>query len=427
MTIAARTSSRLVAALLIWATGCGGGAQLLGGRRGPDGSAGATGLDTDAADGPKVSNDGAADSPGDPTPALRCTDPGFAATAPGPMGEICLGDVASAAFKFALCSCGDLTWLGTLATDSFVEGSTPKGNNGAVGVDGHVVATNAFHVGGPLSIAAQPPDKPGLRMAAPPSNVTGDCHVGGGVAGEGMLAIGGDLYSDGDIACLGMTVSGAIHVPANRLVVGATAGKGTVREAVIIDRPCDCAHPVVDVAAVVAALGQANGNAAAGLAADALTAGSRAVDLPCGRYAFSTISGRDLTLRLDGATVIALSGDLSPAGNAAIQLAPGASLDLFVAGNVNLAGATAFGSVAAPARIRIYSAGSRVSLPTGGGVGANIYAPAAMVTPAASTALFGAVFGAQFGVAGSLSVHYDEDSASAATCPSPMTAGGADR
>ena len=69
-------------------------------------------------------------------------------------------------------------------------------------------------------------------------------------------------------------------------------------------KPCDCAAPALDTAAVVQAFAQNNDDAANGLSPTALTSfvGPKTLELPCGRYYFEQISGRDLTLHLRGRT-----------------------------------------------------------------------------------------------------------------------------
>ncbi|HXI55226.1 MAG TPA: hypothetical protein VNO55_04165 [Polyangia bacterium] len=404
--------------------GCGGGSQLLGGRMPTaSGTGGAQAIDAptvaDAVDDltGRPGTDGARVETIPPTPTT-CRDALFVPTAPGSGTVRCIATIADRAFRYALCSCSDLGWTAPLSSDSFDPKTGARGNQGWVGVNGYVGAMQPFHIAGSLSVAGQPPGMPGLSTIGQPSDVAGDLRVGGGVAGQNTLTVGGDLFSTGDVVESAMTVGGAIHLPAGAQVVGANATKGTVREAVTVDAPCDCATPVINIASVVAALKQSNVNAVVGLPPDALATlvGQQVVDLPCGHYAFSRLGGGGATLRLGGPAVVAVGGDVSLTGTLAVELGPDASLDLFVAGNVDLGGITAFGDVSAPARVRLYVAGRLVSLPAGQGVGASIYAPAATVTVASGAELSGALTGKQIVLLGGVTVHYDESNAAGRSC-----------
>jgi hypothetical protein len=225
--------------------------------------------------------------------------------------------------------------------------------------------------------------------------------------------------------CPGMIVDGALHVPEGSTVSGVTAGKGIVHEPVAVPKPCDCETPPLDTSAAVDALAKDNDDAAAGIAPTDLArfVGPKTLDLPCGRYFFQQVNGQGFTLHLRGRAAIAVAGDLLVTGPFDIDLAPGAELDLFVGGSLQLAAATSFGSTNEPARIRAYVGGPSVFLPSGAKVGANIYAPSALVSCGGDLEMFGSVVADRFSFGASVSMHYDEAISGGRGCAEP--AGGA--
>ena len=412
----------VVAGLTLVLTGaCGGGVQLLGGRL--------DGGNSDAAElGPDVPRDAssATSFDGSSDGSLEVADSALTQLCnagrlmiPTAHGSACAGDVASQAFRFALCSCTELAWPGDLVTDSFDSTTSQQAVNGAVGVDGYVAASQPFHIGGSFWIAGQPPGLPGLTVVMSlPSEVAKDLHVGGGLVSQTMQTVGGDLYTDGNVTCPDLVVSGAIHVPVGSTVIGGNPGKGIIREPVAVAAPCDCDQPVLDIAGVISAFARDNDNLAGGVSDGTLASfgASKTLDLSCGRYHFQQISGTDLTLRLGGRTAIAVAGDVAISGNLTLELSPGAELDLFVLGNLKLTDG-AFGSAARPAAVRAYVAGSSVVLPGGVTIDANIYAPAALLAVGATTEISGALFAQRFSFGGPVSVHYDQAILSGGGCP----------
>jgi hypothetical protein len=207
-------------------------------------------------------------------------------------------------------------------------------------------------------------------------------------------------------------------VPAGATVIGASAAKGIVNEPVFVPKPCDCKSPVVDIASVVDLSSMSNDDARSGISPAEIGgfAGSKTLDLMCGRYYFEQMNGPELTVRLRGRTVIAVGGDVLITGQFLFELSPGAELDLFVRGNMNVAGTTTFGSTAEPAKIRVYVAGASVFLPAAS-VGAEIYAPAALIAIKSSLEMSGALFADRFSLGGSVTVHYDEAILGGRGCP----------
>ena len=357
--------------------------------------------------------------------AVVCTAAGFGAmgcgggeqilggtSSTGPLAETaCGGDIAARAFRFALCSCGDIAWSQKLTTDSF-SATGAKGSRASVGVDGRVTAGGAYDIGGSLWIAAEPKGfGQGLvNSVIAPSRVVGDLRVASGATATGPQAVNGDLYSDGSVFATNMQVGGAVHVPSGTFIAGVASTLPTVVAPVAIREPCDCATHALDIPALVARFAVQNDDAASGLAASELNgfSGSKALELPRGRYYFDALRGSDLTLRLENKTEIAVLGNVDVSGSFAVELAAGAELDLFVAGSFNGAQLTSFGDTAAPSRIRTYVAGSSVALGSGMQLGANIYAPGATIACGGSLEMSGSLFASRFAFAGELTIHYDE-------------------
>ena len=411
-------SSRIRIAAVLWtlvglgpAMSCGGGARFLGGLR--DGG-------TSAGDAARSSSDIAEDrSPGETVPQELCGASG-SWLLPTARGEVCSGQVAAQAFRFALCTCTELSWVGALTTDSFNSATGQRGSNADVGVDGYVVAAQAYQIGGSFWIAGEPAGAPGLRVVgAAPSVVAKDLRVGGGIVGQGLQSVQRDLFSEGDIICPGLNVGGAVHVPPGTLVAGAIASRGIVQEPVTVEKPCNCATPALDIVRAADSFRETNDNAANGISPTALNAftGPRILDLACGRYHFEQITGRDLTLRLHGRVAISVTGDLAVGGAFKVELAPGGELDLFVRGEVRFLGTMSFGNTAEPAKVRVYVAGASVALPVGMIMGANLYAPTSLVSSGGPLEMFGALIANRFSFAGSVTVHYDEAVLGARGCP----------
>ncbi|HXI60592.1 MAG TPA: hypothetical protein VNO55_31240, partial [Polyangia bacterium] len=300
MLVCRSLSAVLVALLAPALASCGGGKLVLGGLVDgggapadgvandgliSDGDApGDAGLDTaDTAGGADTAG---ADGNSEEAPVAMCGDPTNPRLVPARGGQPrCTHALAQQAFRFALCSCSDLSWPGTLTTDSFDSTTGQSTASASVGIDGYVLAAmQPYHIGGSFWIAGRPVGSPALnQVILSTTDVGKDMHVGGGMQGEILETIGGELYTDGNVTALNIKVGGALHQPAGHSAIGVTASRGTIREAVTVAAPCDCPGSPVDVPAVVAAFTLQNDDAAAGLTPTDLidVAGPRTVDLPC--------------------------------------------------------------------------------------------------------------------------------------------------
>ena len=143
----------------------------------------------------------------------------------------------------------------------------------------------------------------------------------------------------------------------------------SAQQAVSVPTPCPCeldpyvTAPINDLAA-------RNDDAALGLTRSQLElySGDVAITLPCGRYYFSRIAGSgSLRLRIQGRVELAVGGGIDIGGSWTVALDPAAELDLYVHGDVIVAGAVALGDPQAPPRLRWFPGGIDVVSLAGGG------------------------------------------------------------
>jgi hypothetical protein len=326
----------------------------------------------------------------------------------------CSGDVAGL-FRFAACACGSLAVSGTLTTDSFAGSSDAgAGSAGSIAANGQVATNGQTTVHGSVWAGGQSlaPGTPTVSMTSPAgatSTVEGDIRSGGDVATGGTVLVGGTVYADGNVNVQSgsLSVVGAVEVPAGDSASGVTAGGGIVNGAVDVPPPCDCSSPL-NVASVVAAHEASNDDVAAGLTPSSLTDPVSAVALPCGLYYVTGIHGdTEVTLDVTGRAALFVDGDLDAQAGLTVKLATGAELDLFVAGNVAIEGATSLNATGAPSNMRVYVGGSTLTLSASATVNANIYAPTADVQLASNFEMSGAFFANALQFSGDFTLHYD--------------------
>ena len=114
-----------------------------------------------------------------------------------------------------------------------------------------------------------------------------------------------------------------------------------------------------------------------------------------------------MTIAVSERVALFVDGDIDTEDGFTVTLASGAELDLFVAGNVTFKGTTVLGDTNAPARMRLYSAGAGFTLEADATVGANVYAPNAVVQLASNFAMWGSFFAQSLQFSGSFAIHYD--------------------
>jgi len=342
-------------------------------------------------------------------------------------GTICGGDLAQTTFRFGVCVCEDMALASVLETDGYNSAQgvyVPGQTGGSVGVNGTFRNLAVSDVGGALWTGLDLRPIGAHQFRAP-------VHVGGTAAAAGDIHIYDDAYITQDIAGIRWIIDGDLHIPAASTVGLAVTAQNVVREPVSVPLPCPCdPSDLVDVTGFIASHQNNNDNAAIGLTPDAWANVNGALDvtLPCGRYYVNTLNARaEFILRATGRTALYIAGDLATLGIFRVELeTPEAELDIFVGGNLVLAGVLDLGDEAVASRIRTYVAGAG-DIALGGDLhlGGNLYAPRARLLAAGPLEVFGAVFVRRLVEAGVVKVHYDRDVLNAGdSCETPRTDAG---
>ncbi|NVJ16827.1 hypothetical protein [Myxococcus sp. AM010] len=326
--------------------------------------------------------------------------------------QVCSGRLAERTFRHALCTCEGLALGASFETDAFrgtVGTYQPGGAGGDVGVNGALSANDAVSVGGSLRIGGAGGARLGQTF-----RVGEALHCGGPLTGNPASAtVVGDARVLGDVALPAFSVGGVLTVPAGH-VLGPVDAAEVRREPVDPVIPCACdAASQVDVSGLIARHVLDNDNAAIGLDATALedVEGERALELPCGRFHLTRMTGTGrATLTIRARTALFVEGVVDLGGGLSVDVqAPGA-LDLFLGGSVAVAGPLTLGSTATPSRVRVYVAGSNVlALSAGSTLAGNLYAPRAALSLSGGAEVFGSVFVRHVEASGPLRLHYDAD------------------
>lgn len=320
----------------------------------------------------------------------------------------CPAALARQVFTHAVSGCvaSSLTDLTTDAFDSRVAPWTPGGGGGDVAVLGGLSSGGLLRVGGSLAVSG------GGLEAGSALDVAGDLDVGGALGRPSSVAtVGGSARIGGDVSVASLSVGGTLTTPPGAILVDAIVAGSTVTGAVAVPAPPACdAGQAISVASIVAEHEAANDDASIGLSPAALSAVSGTVAplaLPCGRFFLDVIPGSgDVTLRATGRATLFVRDGISLGGSLTVELAPGAELDLFVAGPVNLPGTLRLGDPTRPSALRVWVAASgAINVPAGALVAANLFAPAADLASSGPVEVYGALVVAH--VNPPLSVHYD--------------------
>jgi hypothetical protein len=388
-----------------------------------DGGAGAGGLGGVA--GAAGTGIGGAAAGGAAGGGMACVGLGNPITLPTAAGATCAAALAARGHRFALCTCDTLTLDARLRTDAF--DSTNAGVNdqvsAAVGVDGALQTSAELRAGGAIYVA----DATGVRASD---------HLQAGASFQSngplaMLSSNADLLADayvaGDVSGQ-VQVSGTLHVPASATLGPQVQAKAVAMGAVTVASPCDCSAGFVDVTGAIAAAASHNDDAAAGFGADVLgkVSTSTSLDLPCGTFYLSSMqTTAPITLLVHGHALLAVAGDVKLSGGGlTVVLDPSAELDLLIAGWFTASGGGVIGAPTAPARFRIWVAGTESLVfddqPT---VAAVIHAPAAAVTAPSGLTVSGSLLVKSLSLGDDSLLHYDRAILSAGvSCGEPAAA-----
>ena len=350
-----------------------------------------------------------------------CSGLGDPVKLPTAAGATCAGALASRGHRFVLCACDSLTVLTGIRTDALDSTNTgwqdddataAVGANAGLQTTAELRAGGAIYVGGPAIAGEHLQAATSLRIGGTLAQVSSNTDVGTDAYVAGALS--------GDVRILG-----TLHVPTGVVVGPDVQSAAVAREAVTDAPPCDCSAGFVDVAGAIALAVASNGDAAAGLSPTALAnvAAPTRIDLPCGTTLLDDIDAQaKVTLAVHGRALVAVPGDVVVRAGLEVALDDGAELDLLVGGRLAESGAAAtFGASAAPARFRVWVAGtSSISFDGGPTVGAIVHAAAAPVSASAGLTLSGSLLARSLTLGGEGALHFDRAVLSAgAACGEP--------
>jgi hypothetical protein len=300
-------------------------------------------------------------------------------------------------FENALCVCENAGEVGRL-----VVGPGPEGDRATVGINGFFRMVSFTDIDGDLHA------HDGLNATAD-LQVSGDIASAGDVSFAGILSAGGNLSVGQDLTGVGeLSVGDTLRVAGEERVVG-TRSVGATGDFAELGLPCACDPDVLfDVAGAVAAARDDNDNEAHGIPTSLASVGSSELVLPTGSYFFEDVSavGR-VRLIADGAVAIYLDGNLDAVGRQQIEVNDGATLDLYVSGQVRTVGNVTAGE----------GSGSDFRLLVGGddsvlvSVGRQdfhgaIYAPEAQVGFVGDTTINGSLLARSLASVGDLKIRY---------------------
>ncbi len=289
------------------------------------------------------------------------------------------------ASEHALCVCRDFDMVGRLVTERVGDHPASVGVEGESVVVASVDVDGAWHGQHAIDAVASMRVAGELRTASAFSWV-GAQHIGGD------LSVGGDADGVGDIE-----VGGAVRVAGDVSTVGElrASSQGAYEAS---PAPCNCqGDDFFDVEMAVWDARAHNDNAMV-----STHAGMRELSLPSGRYyleGFDNVG--DVHIRAEGDVALFIEGDVALVGHAQFSVAPGAHLDVYVAGDVATVGNVDLGDPDDPSAFRLFVGGEGSVLVN---VGAQryhgyLYAPRASVHWVGDTEIHGGlVAGALTGV-----------------------------
>jgi hypothetical protein len=332
---------------------------------------------------------------------------GDACMNPGPptmLGSSCAGALAAQLGRYALCSCSSLVLDRGLFTEG---GSMPGGPPGgpppiaAAGTDG------SFQAGGPVQVAGTLTAGGAGASFARTSVVFGNLRSAGTIGSNALLTVGNDAFANGDV--LGkVDIQGTLHIPDGFNITPGVSASDVHREPVVVPPPCNCdAGPALDPLSLTMARAASNDDPHIALNPDAFAGPNMGamLDLPCGQYYLSQITGPGPDIKVHGHTALFVAGDIDVGVGMRVFVDPGAELDVVVAGNVSV-GSGQLGGLPASA-VRFWVGGKSVHFGAGATVNGTVYAPSASFSSDGDLDATGAIFGHDFQPAGDLSVRYD--------------------
>lgn len=326
-------------------------------------------------------------------------------------GGKCAGQVAATAFRYGLCTCQGLSAPSTVTIDAFDStrpGPLTMGSGGSAGMNQNVNTSQKLSVGGNLQVAG--------ALTVPDVYVGTDMLLASDLNANTSADIRRDAQINGDVKCNGpsgsLKIARTLTYPIGKTLQATSPMIGnTVRAAVNVPAPCDCApNAIFDIAGYVQGRSTDNDNSVVALDPARLENFSvdTSLDFSCGRFYLNRIGGSGtLTWNVNGRTAVFVGGDVN-VKTWTINLGPNGELDLFINGGLTSSAALNFGNINAPARVRVYMGGSRnINVAAGSVFGGNIYAPESALVPGGSFEVYGAVFVRSFNPSGPVLIHHD--------------------
>jgi hypothetical protein len=285
-----------------------------------------------------------------------CASGGFSAQT----GDSCSGSAGGRSYRYALCSCADVTTSAPLEIDAF-RGVPTAAVSGAgdVGVDGDLQAGPRLQIPGQLSLTG---------TASAPAGV---------LDGITQAQVGTDPCACDDLPDLDPNAGSAVEF--------------------------DNARAALDERALDGVSGDAS------------------LTLACGRYRLSrmAVSGA-LSLKIQGKVALFVDGNIELDDTFEVTVAEDASLELFVAGNMRVAGKLQLGDSARGQRsLRVHVAGQGTvdlgGISTLAGV---LDAPFADLVTRQALTVYGALFVRRLSAEAEVHVRYDTELAGESACGS---------
>lgn len=253
-------------------------------------------------------------------------------------------------------------------------------------------------------------------VSAHPLRVLGDGALDAAVAGPDSVGIVGALSTSARVEIAGsLQLSGDLTLPAaDALALGGALVQTS-------NPACNCRDAnLLDVTALVQAQATDVRALAGGfdpVRLEDVTTDST-LELSCGRYRVARIAGpSDLRVRALGRVALLVEGDVALDGGMEVTLDAGASLDLFVAGNVRVGAAWLLGGVEQAGRVRVYvGGGGTIDLAAEASIAGLFYAPRAELVTRGDLDVYGPLFVRRAAPGGELRVH-------AAQVPAPLCSG----
>ena len=255
-------------------------------------------------------------------------------------------------FPGTLCTCDDLTFPGAFQAVAALDGTPARvGVNGITHFDGaaQIEGDAIFHSGLEANAAFE---------------VQGDSATVGHVALAGAAHVGGDLDIGGDLTGYGfLDVDGKLGVAGDQSLLGLGL-VGSYGPYVAPARPCACdPQDLIDIVGKVEQARQVNDNGAIGLPLDLQGIGLAHVELPTGSYYVENLEVIGLlSLEVTGHVELHVGDSIRFIGADFLQIDPGGSLALYVAGSVETMGHVVTGNPDDAGAFTLYVGGTGSTL-----------------------------------------------------------------